>query len=224
MADNYDAAEAMALDLAEEEDPEGAGQGHCPSLEPSDLSVPATHLGFMNPCHGSFPATTMSRQVPFVSDTSPLTQLGAAPQSLIDYNSKRATQHYAANIIPARGITLVLLGSDTHKELLPLTLLDSGANTSIVTRQYCQANQVPYKPCALKLNTASGSVSPVSGRVLVEAQVVFAINTSEEAHAPLTLFVVEGSIPAVFELLLSTEVLRVMGADVPQRVPATTRA
>jgi len=39
-------------------------------------------------------------------------------------------------------------------------------------------------------------------------------NTSEEAYTPLTLFVVEGSTPAVFELLLSTEVLRIMGAYV----------
>ena len=122
--------------------------------------------------------------------------------------------HYAANRTPAQGITLVLLGSDTSKELLPLTLLDSGANTSIVTRQYCQANQIPFEPCALKLNTASGAASPVLGKVSVEAQAVFAINTSEEAYAPLTLFVVEGSTPAVFELLLSTEVLRVVSAYV----------
>jgi len=48
----------------------------------------------------------------------------------------------------------------------------------------------------------------------VPTQVVFAINTCEEAYTPLTLFVVEGSTPAVFELLLSTEVVRVMGAYV----------
>jgi len=97
-------------------------------------------------------------------------------------------------------------------ELLPLTLLDSGANTSIVTRQYCVAHQIPYDACSLRLNTASGTASPVLGKVALPAQVVFAMDTPNEAYTPLTLFVVEGSTPSVFELLLSTEVLRVLGA------------
>ena len=145
---------------------------------------------------------------------SPTTSLGAAPESLISYNAKRATLHYAANPDHAHGITL-LLGDDDHPiELLPLTLLDLGANTSIVTRQYCLAHHIPYDPCSLKFNTASGSASPVLGKVSLPTKVVFAMNTPEEAYTPLTLFVVEGSTPAVFQLLLSTEVLGVMGAYV----------
>jgi len=126
----------------------------------------------------------------------------------------KATLHYASNITHAHGITLVLDGPTNPQELLPLTLLDSGANTSIVTRQYCQLHQISYEPCTLKLNIASGAASLALGKVSVPARVVFAINNTEEADTPLTLFVVEGSNPVVFELLLSTEVLRVMGAYV----------
>ena len=210
MTDNPD---IMAHD-AVEADHEGAGQGYTPSLEPDDPFLSAINLGYMQASQGCFPAIPVKKQVNFGLGQESASQLGAAPDSLIAYNSQRATLHYATNRDHAQGITLVLGGPKNPQELLPLTLLDSGANTSIVTRQYCQVHSIPYEPCTLRLNTASGAASSVLGKVAVPAQVVFAINTPEEAYTPLTLFVVEGSTPAVFELLPTTEVLRVIGAYV----------
>ena len=199
-------------DSAEEE---GAGYGLSPPPSPVASPYPSAEPGYLHCNVGVFPASSGSRQVTFQPSVNPINLLGAAPESLISYNAKRATLHYAANPDHAHGITL-LLGDDNNNPLglLPLTLLDSGANTSIVTRQYCLAHNVPYNPCSLRLNTASGAASPVLGKVTLPAKVVFAMNTVHEAYTPLTLFVVEGSTPAVFELLLSTEVLRVVGAYV----------
>ena len=194
MADN---ADIMAHD-AVEADHEGAGQGYTPSLEPDDPFLSAINLGYMQASQGCFPAIPVKKQVNFGLGQESASQLGAAPDSLIAYNSQRATLHYATNLDHAQGITLVLGGPKNPQELLPLTLLDSGANTSIITRQYCQVHNIPYEPCTLRLNTASGAASPVLGKVAVPAQVVFAINTPEEAYTPLTLFVVEGSTPVVF--------------------------
>lgn len=208
MSDNDDHMDPAAIA------DEGAGIGQSPPHSPTAIVYPCPELGFLKPSHGAFPASTDSRQVAFDLGSCSTQTLGAAPESLGSYNAKKATLHYAANPNHPQGITLVLGGQTNPLELLPLTLLDSGANTSIVTRQYCQSHNIPYEPCPLRLNTASGTTSPVLGKVTLPAQVVFAINTPEEAYTPLTLFVVEGSTPAVFELLLSTEVLRILGAYV----------
>jgi len=66
----------------------------------------------------------------------------------------------------------------------------------------------------VRINTASGDSSGVVGRVSVPTHVAFSLGMAQETHIPLSLFVIEGSDPPIFELLLSAGVLRSVGAYV----------
>ena len=107
-----------------------------------------------------------------------------------------------------------MLSGDKSGGVLLRTLLDSGANMSIVTGQFCHRHRIPFAPCPVKLYTISGSPSGVLGEVTIAMEAVFALGQPNEARVSLRLFVMEGAEPPVFDLLLDTGVLREVGAYV----------
>jgi len=147
-------------------------------------------------------------------DTGPRPPSPKDPRAYLqDYNSRRATLHFALNSTVEAGVSLVPAGAKTGG-ILAKTLFDSGANMSVATRQLCERYRIPYAPSPLTVKTVAGSSSGVLGEVTLPLEVVFALGTAYEGRIPLRLVVMEGSSPPVFELLLGTEVLRGMGAYV----------
>ena len=153
--------------------------------------------GYLAASAGLFPVYRPG-QVPGVWSNT--TRLGA-------FNSKEATLYFPRNTNLAEGLS-VKVGSKAP--ILAKTLLDTGANTNMVTRQFCEAHGLTWGPTDLMINTATGA-SPVLGKVHDPVQVVLRFGTSLEARSWVELYVTEGTDPAIFEVLLGVNFLREHG-------------
>jgi len=175
-------------DVWEGHDEEGWEEESCLAEVPS---------GYLAASAGLFPVYRQG-QVPGVWNNT--TKLGA-------FNSKEATLYFPRNTNLAEGLSLKVGGKPP---ILARTLLDTGANTNMVTRQFCEAHGLTWGPTDLVINTATGS-SPVLGKVHDPVQVVLCFGTSLEARSWVELYVTEGTDPAIFEVLLGVNFLREHG-------------
>ena len=62
---------------------------------------------------------------------------------LHEYNSRRASLHFALNATAGAGVSLLMQGGRAGG-VLAKTLFDSGANMSVITRQLCQRCDIPF--------------------------------------------------------------------------------
>ena len=134
----------------------------------------------------------------------------AVPPTLESFNSKRGTLHYATNRSAAQGISLLL---ESGQALLPKLLLDTGADTNLVSEDFCHRNGLKYEPCTLVINMASGAASPVLGKVTEPVRLCYAKGTAAEVSNPITLYVIKGKVSS-FEVLVGAPEMRTHGAMV----------
>jgi multisubunit Na+/H+ antiporter MnhC subunit len=137
----------------------------------------------------------------------------AMSTQLREYNSAMASLHYAQNLVAAKGISLVVEGNDLNP-IMGLTLLDSGANTCIITRQFAEKVGLTIKPSPVVVSIVGGGKPRVGGVIAEPVEVVLALGTRLEARGPVNFLVMEGSGPSVYDILLGTPFLRRHGVYV----------